>query len=136
MWREILIALGAAIVVTWLALVLTLIVVRPKGNLLRESVRILPDMVRLLKHLTTDSSLPRGVRVRLVLLMVYLALPIDLIPDFIPVLGYADDAIVAVLVLRSMVRRVGLEPLRGHWPGTPDGFAALCRLAGLQTQPA
>jgi uncharacterized membrane protein YkvA (DUF1232 family) len=136
MWREILIALGAAIVVTWLALVLTLIVVRPKGDLLRESVRILPDMVRLLKHLTTDSSLPRGVRVRLVLLMVYLALPIDLIPDFIPVLGYADDAIVAVLVLRSMVRRVGLEPLRGHWPGTPDGFAALCRLAGLQTQPA
>jgi uncharacterized membrane protein YkvA (DUF1232 family) len=119
-----------------LALVLTLIVVRPKGNLLRESVRILPDMVRLLKTLTTDSTLPRGVRVRLVLLLVYLALPIDLIPDFIPVLGYADDAIVAVLVLRSVVRHVGLEPLRGHWPGTPDGFVVLCRLAGLQTQPA
>lgn len=70
------------------------------------------------------------------MLMVYLALPIDLISDFIPVLGYADDAIVVVAVLRSVVRRVGLEPLRGHWPGTPDGFTARCRLAGLQPQTA
>jgi Protein of unknown function (DUF1232) len=88
------------------------------------------------KNLTTDSTLPRGVRVRLALLMVYLALPIDLVPDFIPVLGYADDAVVAVFVLRGVVRRVGLEPLRGHWSGTQDGFAALCRLAGLETQAA
>ena len=64
-----------------------------------------------------------------------LALPIDLIPDFIPVLGYADDAIVVVAVLRSVVRTVGLEPLHGQWTGTPDGFAALCRLAGLRPQP-
>jgi len=136
MWREILIAMGGAIAVSWLALIVSLMVIRPKGNLLRESLRILPDMIRLLKNLTTDSTLPHGVRVRLALLMMYLALPIDLIPDFIPVLGYADDAIVVVFVLRSVVRRVGLEPLRGHWPGTPDGFAALCRLAGLQTQAA
>ena len=136
MWREILIAMGGAIAVSWLALIVSLMVIRPKGNLLRESLRILPDMIRLLKNLTTDSTLPHGVRVRLALLMMYLALPIDLIPDFIPVLGYADDAIVVVFVLRSVVRRVGLEPLRGHWPGTSDGFAALCRLAGLQTQAA
>lgn len=64
--------------------------------------------------------------------MAYLALPIDLIPDFIPVLGYADDAIVVVAVLRSVVCRVGIEPLRAHWPGTPGGFSALCRLARLQ----
>jgi len=135
MWRDVLISLGGALVVSWLALIVALMVLRPKGNLLRESLRILPDLVRLLKNLTTDSTLPRGVRVRLGLLMAYLALPIDLIPDFIPVLGYADDAIVVVAVLRSVVRKVGLEPLRGQWTGTPDGFTALCRLAGLTTQP-
>jgi uncharacterized membrane protein YkvA (DUF1232 family) len=136
MWRDLLIALAGALILTWLALIAALFIARPKGNLLRESLRILPDLVRLLKNLTTDSTLPRGVRIRLGMLMVYLALPIDLIPDFIPVLGYADDAIVVVAVLRSVVRRVGLEPLRGHWPGTPDGFTALCRLAGLQPQTA
>jgi uncharacterized membrane protein YkvA (DUF1232 family) len=136
MWRDILIGLAAAILLSWLALIVALVIVRPKGNLLRESLRILPDLVRLLKNLSTDPSLPAGVRVRVGLLMAYFALPFDLIPDFIPVLGYADDAIVAAAVLRSVVRAVGLEPLRGHWSGTPDGFAALCRLAGLQSQPA
>ena len=135
MWRDVLMSLAGAVVASWLALIVALVLIRPKGNLLRESLRILPDLIRLLKNLTTDPTLPRGVRVRLGLLMAYLALPIDLIPDFIPVLGFADDAIVVVAVLRSVVRRVGLEPLRGQWTGTPDGFAALCRLAGLQSQP-
>ena len=132
MWRDTLTALLAAILISWLAMVLALVIIRPKGNLLRESLRILPDLIRLLKNLATDPTLPRGIRVRIGLLMVYLALPIDLIPDFIPVLGYADDAIVVLAVLRSVVRGVGIEPLRAHWPGTPDGFTALCRLAGLQ----
>ena len=135
MWRETLIALVAAILLSWLAMVVALVIIRPKGNVLRESLRILPDLIRLLKNLTTDPTVPRGIRVRLGLLMVYLALPFDLIPDFIPVLGYADDAIVVVAVLRSVVRTVGLEPLHGQWTGTPDGFAALCRLAGLRPQP-
>lgn len=70
-------------------------------------------------------------RVRLGLLLAYLALPLDLVPDFIPVLGYADDAIIVTAVLRSVVRRSGLEAVRRHWPGTDDGFAALVRLTGL-----
>ena len=135
MWRDILIALAGAILASWLALMVALVIIRPKGNLLRESLRIMPDLIRLLKNLAVDSALPRGVRVRLTLLMAYLALPIDLIPDFVPILGYADDAILVVAVLRSVVRKVGLEPLRGHWPGTSDGFAALCRLAGLDPKP-
>jgi uncharacterized membrane protein YkvA (DUF1232 family) len=132
MWRETLIALVAAILLSWLTMVVALVIIRPKGNLLRESLRILPDLIRLLKRLSTDSTQPRGIRVRLGLLMAYLVLPIDLIPDFVPVLGYADDAIVVVAVLRSVVRRVGTEPLRAAWPGTPDGFTVLRRLAGLQ----
>ena len=65
---------------------------------------------------------------RLALLLGYLALPFDLIPDFIPVLGYADDAIIVTLVLRSVVRRAGEDAVRAHWPGSDDGFAALARL--------
>jgi uncharacterized membrane protein YkvA (DUF1232 family) len=78
-----------------------------------------------------DKSLPLGVRVRLWLLLAYLAVPIDLIPDFIPVLGYADDTVVVTAVLRSVVRRAGLPAVRAHWPGTEDGFAALRRLTKL-----
>ena len=58
----------------------------------------------------------------------YLALPIDLIPDFVPVLGYADDAIIVALVLRSATRRAGPDALAKHWPGTPEGLTALKRL--------
>jgi uncharacterized membrane protein YkvA (DUF1232 family) len=113
-------------------LIVALLLVRPKGALLTEAIRILPDLLRLLKRLATDPTLPRGVRVRLGLLMAYLAIPIDLIPDFIPVLGYADDAIIVAAVLRGVVKRAGLDAVRRHWPGTDEGFAALGRLAGLR----
>jgi len=59
-----------------------------------------------------------------------LASPIDLIPDFIPVLGYADDAIIGAIAIRSITRRAGPESLQRHWPGTPEGINALLRLAG------
>src|SRR6476469_4863810 len=131
MWREVLVAVFAGLVATWLAVVVTLLVVRPRGSLLKESVRLLPDLLRLLRDLATDRSQPRGVRVRLGLLIGYLALPFDLVPDFLPVVGYADDVVVVVWTLRSVVRRVGLEELRRHWRGSDDGFEALRRVAGL-----
>jgi uncharacterized membrane protein YkvA (DUF1232 family) len=65
------------------------------------------------------------------LLLGYLALPIDLIPDVIPVLGYADDAIAVVLVLRYITHAAGPTALERHWPGTDDGLAAVRKLAGL-----
>jgi len=128
---EILIAAGAAVLTAWLALLIALVLIRPKGALLSEAIRLLPDLLRLLRRLAADTALPRDVRVRLALLMVYLALPIDLIPDFLPVIGYADDAIIVAFVLRSVVRRAGIQTVRAHWPGTEDGFAALARLTGL-----
>jgi uncharacterized membrane protein YkvA (DUF1232 family) len=129
-WLDLVIGVIAALLFSWLALILALAIRRPKGNLLKEALRLLPDLLRLLKRLTTDRTLPTGVRVRVALLFVYLALPIDLIPDFVPILGYADDAIIVVLVLRSVCRRVSVEELRAAWPGTDDGFAALQRLVG------
>jgi uncharacterized membrane protein YkvA (DUF1232 family) len=124
---------SAALVLSWLALIVALAIRRPKGSLLKEALRLLPDLLRLLKRLTTDRTLPTGVRVRVALLFIYLAIPIDLIPDFIPVLGYADDATIVVLVLRSVCRRLSPEELRAAWPGTDDGFVPLLRLVRPRT---
>lgn len=126
--------LGSLLLV-WLLLVAALVVAGrrdERSGRLAEALRLLPDVVRLLRRLAGDGSLPRGVRVRLWLLLAYLAMPLDLVPDVIPVAGYADDAIVVALTLRSVVRRAGPQALERHWPGTPDGLAAVRRLAGLR----
>src|SRR5436190_8653133 len=127
---RVLFGLGGALLFAWVALVVTLVVARPNGDLLQQALRLLPDLLWLLRRLAGDRSLPGGVRVRLWLLLAYLAVPIDVIPDFIPVLGYADDAIVVTAVLRSVVRRAGLAALHRHWPGTNDGLGAVIRLCG------
>ena len=131
MWWDILIAIGAGVLLAWAALIAALVIVRPRGGLLREALRLLPDVLRLLPRLAADRTLPRGVRVRLALLLAYLASPIDLVPDFIPVIGFADDVIIVAAVLRSVARHAGVQAVEQDWPGTPDGFAALCRLTGL-----
>src|SRR6185437_8075747 len=100
---------------------------------IRDALRLLPDLVRLLRRLAGARTLPRGVRIRLWLLLAYLAMPFDLVPDFIPVIGYADDAVIVAFALRSVTRRAGHAALDRHWPGTPDGLAAVRRLAGLPT---
>lgn len=132
-WRLLLVVL-AGVVVLWGALVAALFVAgRRSGSpmTLREAMRLLPDVVRLLRRLSTDPALPRSLRWRLLLLIGYLALPIDLVPDFVPVAGYADDVLLVAWVLRSVVRRAGPEALDRHWPGSPQGLAVVRRLAGL-----
>jgi uncharacterized membrane protein YkvA (DUF1232 family) len=119
---------AAGLLLLWLALILFLVLARPKGQGIAQAARLLPDLLRLITALARDGSLPRGVRVRLWLLLAYLALPLDLIPDFIPVIGYADDAIIVAVVLRSVIRRAGPEAIERHWPGSPDGLAAVRRL--------
>lgn len=126
-----LIGVAAGLVLLWLALVITLAVVRPADLEVTDILRLLPDTVVLLRRLADDPELPRGVRIRLGLLLLYLILPIDLIPDFIPVIGYADDAIIVALALRSVTRRAGPAALERHWPGTPEGLQAVRRLAGI-----
>jgi uncharacterized membrane protein YkvA (DUF1232 family) len=133
-WIDALLGVAVAVLVSWLLLVAALLAVRPRGRLLAEAVRLLPDVLGLVRRLAADPNLPRGIRLRLGLLLAYLASPIDLVPDFIPVLGYADDAILVTAALRAVTRRAGVAAVRQNWPGTPDGFAALCRLTGL-TEP-
>ena len=124
------VAVLAGLLLSYLLLVVALLVARPERAALGEAVRLLPDLLRLVRRLAADDAVPRGVRVRLWLLLAYLAMPFDLIPDFVPVVGYADDAILVAVVLRSVVRRAGPDSLARHWPGTPEGLSAVRRLAG------
>jgi uncharacterized membrane protein YkvA (DUF1232 family) len=96
----------------------------------REIVRVVPDVLRLLRAMITDGSVPIDVRVVLVGLVAWILSPIDLIPEFIPVLGPLDDVVVAVVAMRYVRRRVGVEALQARWPGSPDGFALLLRVIG------
>ena len=128
---DIVIAIGAGLLLTYGVLVVALLVASPGRAALRDTLRLLPDLLRLVRRLAADDGLPRGVRIRLWLLLGYLALPFDVIPDFVPVVGYADDAVLVALVLRSVIRRAGPESLDRHWPGTPEGIDAVKRLTGM-----
>ncbi|MEX5717007.1 YkvA family protein [Geodermatophilus maliterrae] len=130
-WAWTLAGVLGGLLLCWLVLMAALWTTCPDELRLRELLRLLPDVLRLVRRLAGDGTLPRGVRVRLWLLLAYLAFPIDLVPDFVPVLGHADDAIVVALVLRSVVRRAGADAIDRHWPGTPDGLAALRRASRL-----
>ncbi len=135
------VALGVVggLLLVWVSLVVALWFALPDRTTLRGLLRLLPDVLRLVRRLAADRDLPRGARVRLWLLLGYLALPFDLVPDAVPVLGYADDAVVVALVLRSVARRAGRDALERSWPGTPDGFAAvlaLCRIDVRSAAPA
>src|SRR5580765_1640528 len=123
--------LGAIIlglVAAWLTLLLVLWLIRPRGVGARELARLVPDILRLVRDLLVDRSAPRSVRVALGILLVWLISPIDLVPEFIPVLGPLDDVIVAVVILRFVRRRVGEVEMRRHWRGTDEGWALVERM--------
>ncbi len=131
MWWHTGLTVVSGLLLVWVALLVVLWRAMPEETTLRSTLRLIPDVVRLVRRLAGDKTLARGVRWRLWLLLAYLAMPIDVVPDFIPVLGYADDAIVIALALRSVVRRAGPEALEKHWPGTPEGLGAVLHLAGV-----
>ncbi len=120
----------AALLVVWLLFVGALWLFRPRDVGLRDLVAVVPDVLRLVRNLLADGSVPIGVRVALGGLLVWLVSPIDLIPEFIPVLGPLDDVVVAVVVLRYVARRLGIAELRRRWPGADAGFDLLARILG------
>lgn len=138
-WWQPLIAVAGGLLLLWVALVAALYLAGRRQRdpvQLREALRLIPDLVRLLHRLAVDPTVSRGVRMRLILLLVYLALPLDLVPDFIPVIGYADDVIIVALALRSVTRAAGPEAIDKHWPGSNDGLQTVKRLAGVTTDAA
>ena len=133
-WWQTAVGVAVGLLAVWLLLVVALLVAArraPDQVTLKDVLRLVPDVIRLVRRLAADRTLPRGVRWRLWALLGYLLMPVDLGPDFLPVVGYADDAVVIALVLRSVTRAAGPQALDRHWPGTPDGLAAVRRLVGL-----
>lgn len=126
----------AGILVAWAVLVAALWLLRPRDVGLRELVGVVPDVVRLCRNLITDPAAPLAVRVALAALLVWIVSPIDLIPEFVPVLGPLDDVVVAVLVLRYVARRVGMPELRRRWAGSEAGFELLAGILGMGGDPA
>ena len=125
-WIVVLGVLGSLLAV-WVLFIGILWLFRPRDVRVGQLVRIVPDILRLVRQLLGDRSVPLGARLGL---LGWLLNPIDLIPEFIPVLGPIDDVVIAVLVLRYIRRRVGLEELRRRWPGTPRGFVLLSGILG------
>jgi uncharacterized membrane protein YkvA (DUF1232 family) len=91
--------------------------------------RLIPDCVRLFRRLLADRRVPRTRKLVLVGLLGYVLMPIDLVPDFIPVAGHLDDAIVVILALRIVLRGAGPELLAEHWPGPAATGNVIARLA-------
>ena len=125
------VAIVLGLLLAWAAFVGLLWVLRPRDVGLRELLGVVPDVLRLVRDLLADRGVPLGPRLALVGLLVWLLSPIDLIPEFIPVLGPLDDVVVAVLVLRYVRRRLGEDELRRRWPGTPEGFHLLRGVLGV-----
>jgi len=132
-WRWL--ALGAGgVLLTWLACIAALALAGNRAEA-RALARFVPDCLVLLRRLLADPRLPRRRKALLVLLVAYIATPIDLVPDFIPVAGQLDDAVLVALVLRSLARSDGGALVREHWPGPPSSLALVLRLAGVGARP-
>jgi uncharacterized membrane protein YkvA (DUF1232 family) len=127
---ELLGAIILTLVAVWALLLVVLWWIRPRDVRALDVVHVVPDLVRLTRDLLVDRTAPRGVRIALVVLLAWLISPIDLIPEFIPVLGPLDDVIVAVVILRYVRRRMGAEDLRRRWRGSAEGWALVERLLG------
>ncbi|MFI5055850.1 MAG: YkvA family protein, partial [Actinomycetota bacterium] len=124
-WLLALIVLAAIYAVAVLALILA-----GRGVAARELALLLPNLILLFKDLLRDPRVPRGPKIVLAVGIVWLVSPIDLLPEFLPVIGPLDDAVVAALVLRHLVHRAGAEVVREHWRGEPDTLELILRGAG------
>jgi uncharacterized membrane protein YkvA (DUF1232 family) len=125
---EVVIAIVVGLLLVWALLLIVFWLLRPRDVSVRELLGVIPDVLRLLRSLIGDGSVPVDVRIVLIGLIAWIVSPIDLIPEFIPGLGPLDDVIVAIVAMRYVRRRVGLEALRDRWVGSEDGFALLARV--------
>ena len=124
-WTSLGITIGALFV---LATAVALSVRRSRAALL-ELARLIPPCLALLRDVMRDPAVPRRAKIAPALVLVYLAIPIDLIPDFIPVLGHLDDALIVAWALRHLVASAGRERLATHWKGEPATLDRILRLA-------
>ena len=125
-WQWLGVALGATIAL-WSLLVVALLALGRRRDA-REVARFIPDCIVLFKRLLQDPRVPRRAKLAVALLIPYLALPFDLIPDFIPIAGQLDDAILVAAVVAYVTRRAGRELVEELWPGSKRGLQVVLAL--------
>jgi uncharacterized membrane protein YkvA (DUF1232 family) len=123
LWAEILLVLVAI----WIVVAVILVIVG-RAVLVRELALVLPNLIRLFAGLLRDGRVPLRAKIVLALATLWLASPIDLIPDFIPIAGQFDDAIVAALALRFILSTTDGAVVRQHWHGDPATLERLLRI--------
>jgi uncharacterized membrane protein YkvA (DUF1232 family) len=119
----------AALALYAIAVATLLLLGRRRGA--RALAGFVPDCVVLFRRLLGDERISRPRRLLVAALLLYLASPLDLVPDFIPVAGQLDDVALVALALRVVVRGGGADLVREHWPGPPQSLAVILRFAGL-----
>jgi uncharacterized membrane protein YkvA (DUF1232 family) len=129
-WGLVLIALGLYVVAV------AALIAGGRREDARALAGFIPDCLVLVSRLARDRRISRARRAILFLVLAYLALPIDLVPDFLPGIGQLDDAVLLGLALRVLVRGGGGELVRDAWPGPPASLDMVLRAAGLQTNGA
>jgi len=126
-WQWLLIAVGFTFA-AYALFVVALVVAGRRGDA-RAVATFIPDCLVLFQALLRDPRVPRRKKALLVGLIAYLAMPFDLVPDFIPVAGQLDDAIIVAFVIRSVLRAGGPELVRELWRGPQRSLDAILRLA-------
>ena len=117
------------------AAVVALIVVGRRTDA-RAVAGFIPDCARLIRRLVSRPETSRAQRITLLVLGGYLLMPIDLVPDFIPVAGLLDDAILVTLVIGWLVRSHGEATIRAEWPGPERSLRVVLAVARLDERPA
>lgn len=120
-------ALAAAVV----SLLVVASVLAPRDLPKQALLRLYPDLLRLMVSLCRDPRVGRRVRWRLFVAVVYDAQPFNLIPDFVPVIGLADNVVVTAWAIRSALRTSGRDVVLSHWHGTAASFVLVCKLCSL-----
>ena len=98
---------------------------------MKTLLRALPDIARLIARLVGDPVLPRAAKIALAAAAIYLVSPFDLIPDFIPFVGYLDDALVAAVLVDGIVNYVDRGLVLKYWPGSPESLDRVARVARI-----
>jgi uncharacterized membrane protein YkvA (DUF1232 family) len=125
------IGLATSLVAAVAALLIAAAFARPRELSLGELLRVYPDLVRLLASLSKDRRVGRAVRWRLLVALVYNAQPFNVIPDFVPFIGFADNIVVTGWAVRSAVRTSGPAVVLSNWSGSRAGLTLVCRLCRL-----
>ena len=129
-WQGILVGAGAVLLAY--ALFVVWLVVAGRKEEARTVAGFVPDFVVLFRRLLSDHRVSRRRKLVLVALIPYLVMPFDLVPDFIPVAGYLDDAVIVAFALRFVLRGNGPDLIEEHWPGPQASLAFVLRLSGYE----